>query len=277
MGGHFTRQAPLPAVPYDEGFHRAAEADKEMAAGSSWYESKLARFGGAHDTSEWDDKLFGPHNGIRAKGSNMPCHPTILKAAYMNLQDSLEKGMEACMKSPLAQCKSCKWRMTNLQQADEMTRFLSRVDLSNLEDRKPLSAQDMSWPAQTGESCYWGKCKKSGPNADCIKGKCECKSGYVASEGKCMYAPGEAAGTVPGDAYHIDGSEVSKLGQALALTQLAGHNARMDIAEEMRPGWEDVPDKVSGHIANAQQHAWMVAGLGFRCRSTVFLEVKSFL
>eukprot|EP00930_Biecheleria_cincta_P090512 TRINITY_DN79901_c0_g1_i1.p1 TRINITY_DN79901_c0_g1~~TRINITY_DN79901_c0_g1_i1.p1 ORF type:complete len:221 (+),score=44.30 TRINITY_DN79901_c0_g1_i1:28-663(+) len=69
----------------------------------------------------------------------------------------------------------------------------------------------------------------------------------------------------------LTNAEVSKLGEALAATQLAGRGARMDIFGQKSHSQEFMPNSAADAISLAQTAARDVAAQAFRCRATTFL------
>eukprot|EP00929_Paragymnodinium_shiwhaense_P087411 TRINITY_DN47598_c0_g1_i1.p1 TRINITY_DN47598_c0_g1~~TRINITY_DN47598_c0_g1_i1.p1 ORF type:complete len:299 (-),score=45.49 TRINITY_DN47598_c0_g1_i1:128-1024(-) len=258
-------------LPIDEGYIRAAQADKDVAAGVEYSGSLNAQLGALHSRSSSGELLFpdgfGGQGGDRPQGSasagapGAACYPEQLKADYRGLKDAIDEAQDILINAPGSRCPSCGWRWLQLQRADDLLSFLGRTDVSALEGGRPR--QPSQYAIQTGRACKSLCPKHMGP-AMCKEGMCYCPPGHVFWGGRCNPLPEEVNGEDLGDLTNMDGSEVSKLGQALAAAQLAGAGARGKQVE--------VPGEVSEAIAKTQALAHQVAAQGFRCRASTFLE-----
>lgn len=256
----------LPADP-DQGFARAAAADLALAKANV---PPLTAHG-------LEPRLQERGLGTRRpQGSGAPCNESLLTNAYVQFQRELQSAMDITLETPPSTCKSCRRRWLHLNRADQLSNFLQRADNSEIEGSKPVPP--MMYLKDTGRECNQSPCAPS-LGAVCVEGHCLCGPGLVldARKGsaKCVEAPDEVAGEMLGSIVSkAEGSEVSKLGQAWAATQRASTGARMEIAGELEPGFEYVPDDVAVALANTQFLMRRVAAYAFRCRSTAFLYTR---
>jgi len=179
--------ATMAKAMLDDGYVRAALASEEMD--KSWNETFLFNLGATNKSGKLP---VTSRRAAAALQSQESCRPPFLQASYMNLTQALSRAQVAAFPQFAD-------RWLELQRVDDLTRFLSRSDVSVLSKR-----------------------------------------------------------------------EVSRLGNALAAAQVAGHNARMDFVAALKKSEEGVPDRLADAIRAVQVQARSVAGNGFRCRATAF-------
>mmetsp|Transcript_57638 Transcript_57638/g.185170 ORF Transcript_57638/g.185170 Transcript_57638/m.185170 type:complete len:181 (+) Transcript_57638:153-695(+) len=112
------------APPPDEGFTRAALASDELS--KPWFSSTLVQLGATRSAGR---PLVSPTRARALAKGGGACSPWLLQSSYRQLQESLATAQRAAF-------PTYPDRWLELQHVDDLTRFLSRADVSVLSRRE---------------------------------------------------------------------------------------------------------------------------------------------